>query len=169
MIDASELFPVGKIIKPHGVKGELACQLTSQAFDMEQCTYFVLDMESILVPFFIESVRYKSDASILLHVDGITSEPQARELRGKTLFLPKKVMNNHAEASELSYDYFIGFTICDAQAGDVGMIDDIDNRTANVLFLVEEKLIPIGDEYITEIDHTNKILYTDLPEGLLDL
>ena len=43
----------------------------------------------------------------------------------------------------------------------------------NALFVIptdnDELLIPVGDDYITEIDHEKKIIYMNLPEGLLEI
>jgi 16S rRNA processing protein RimM len=33
----------------------------------------------------------------------------------------------------------------------------------------DELLIPVSEEYIKKIDHENKIIVVELPEGLLDL
>ncbi len=56
----------------------------------------------------------------------------------------------------------------------IGKIDDIDVSTDNALFIVispEDKkiLVPIVDEFITDIDMDKLSISVDLPEGLLDL
>ena len=67
----------------------------------------------------------------------------------------------------------MGFEIIENQKGSIGRITAVDDSTANALFVVEtesgEVLIPIADEFITEIDHDRKTISMKLPEGLLDL
>lgn len=62
----------------------------------------------------------------------------------------------------------------DSNGNLIGKIDDIDVSTDNALFIVispEDKkiLVPIVDEFITDIDMDNLSISVDLPEGLLDL
>jgi 16S rRNA processing protein RimM len=68
----------------------------------------------------------------------------------------------------------VGFTAQDVNHGVLGTIIDIDETTANVLFLVEngqgrQLMLPAQDELITEIDHDNKMITFDLPEGLVTM
>ena len=67
--------------------------------------------------------------------------------------------------------YFIGFEVIDAIDGFLGKITNVNDDTANILFELAEKdlLIPVSDEYITDIDHQKRIIYMNLPEGLLEL
>ena len=53
--------------------------------------------------------------------------------------------------------------------GTIGEIDDVDDATENVLFVVGDKLIPVVMDFIEDVDHSQRILYTRLPEGLLEL
>ena len=62
----------------------------------------------------------------------------------------------------------------DSNGNLIGKIDDIDVSTDNALFIVispEDKkiLVPIVDEFITDIDMDKLSISVDLPEGLLDL
>ncbi len=59
--------------------------------------------------------------------------------------------------------------------GEIGTITDIDESTINTLFLLKRKendneiIIPASDDFITDIDSEKKILYVDLPSGLVDI
>jgi len=68
---------------------------------------------------------------------------------------------------------FIGFSITDNSLGDLGKITEIEDSTQNVLFIVNNKkdelLVPVSDYLITDIDEENKIIYMDLPEGLVNM
>ena len=50
---------------------------------------------------------------------------------------------------------------------------DFENNTINTLFVVEngndEILIPAQEEFIVNIDHDNKEIIFDLPEGLVSM
>lgn len=172
MILQSSVFPIGQIIKPHGVNGEMSFSFTSDVFDSEDVPFFIFNMQGILVPFFLEEYRFKGSTTGLLKLDGITTDEQARGFSGLTIFLPKSYLDK-VEDTEIELDYFAGFSLVDAEKGLLGVISEVDQTTENVLFVIptknDELLIPAGEEYIEEIDHDKKIIYVKLPEGLLDL
>ncbi len=165
MITDADIAAVGKTTRTHGVHGELACTFDTE-FDLDQCTYFVFEMDAIFVPFFIESYRYKNDTTTLVKIDDIDDEQAARTLCGKTIYVKKALV---ADNDHLAIDYFVGFDIVDKHAGLIGTISAVDDSTANALFAVGERLIPINETFIDDIDHDQKTLYMNLPEGLLSL
>lgn len=172
MIRKNEVFPIGKIIKPHGINGELSFSFTTDVFDREDAEFFIIEMDGILVPFYIESYRFRSDTTALLKLEDIDNEEQARELSGQTLYLPNSFLEKMNE-SDFTLDYFIGFTITDSHAGTLGTITAVDDSTENVLFIVDhngdELLIPANDDFITQIDSENQTMHMQLPEGLIGL
>ncbi len=172
MITQNEVFPIGQIIKPHGINGEMSFSFSSDIFDREDVLYFVLDMQGILVPFFLEEYRFKGSTTGLLKLEGVNSADAAAEFAGLTIYLPKKYLEKVDDA-EIELDYFTGFSLVDAEKGLLGVISEVDQTTDNVLFVIpssdDEMLIPAGEEYIEDIDHEKKIIYVRLPEGLLDL
>ncbi|MFT3754245.1 MAG: ribosome maturation factor RimM [Paludibacter sp.] len=172
MISKNEVFPIGQITKPHGVNGEMSFSFTTDIFDREDVPYFIFEMEGILVPFFLVEYRFKGSTTGLLKLDGVTTDEQARSFAGLTIYLPKTYLEK-VEDAEIELDYFAGFSLVDSVKGLVGVISEVDQTTDNVLFVIpvknDELLIPAGEEYIEEIDHEKKIIYVNLPEGLLDL
>ena len=166
MIQLSELAPVGKIGKTHGVKGELTIEFSAD-FDFEACDYFVLEMDAIFVPFFIASARFKNDTTALVMFDGVTDEPSAREFYGKIVYVKKELLQTQDDDSQLNS--FVGFTMITADGKSVGVIESVDETTANVLFEVGEHLIPVAALQILSIDESKKLLKVELPEGLLEI
>ncbi len=172
MILKNDVFPIGQITKPHGVNGEMSFSFTTDIFDREDVPYFVFELEGILVPFFLEDYRFKGSTTGLLKLDGVTTDEQARNFAGLTIYLPKTYLEK-VEDAEIELDYFAGFSLVDSEKGLLGVISEVDQTTDNVLFVIplknDELLIPAGEEYIEEIDHEKKIIYVKLPDGLLDL
>jgi 16S rRNA processing protein RimM len=173
MIQISEIFPVGQMLKPHGISGELSFSFTSDVFDRENVEFFIMDIDGIFVPFYILEYRFKGSKTGLVKLEGVTSDQEALPLAGQTIYLSKQFIDN-VESSEIDGDYFIGFTIIDMNNDlKIGEIVEIDQTTENVLFVVHndeyEHLIPASQEYIKKIDHDYKLIYVDLPDGLLDL
>lgn len=171
MIKKEEVFKIGIINKPHGVKGEVSFTFTDDIFDrVEDCDYLVLLLDGILVPFFIEEYRFRSDNVALVKFEGIDSTEKARTLTNVEVYYPVKFMDDQEEIS--SWNYFIGFRVEDIHHGCLGTIVDVDDATMNVLFVIEngdeEVLLPAHEEFILDIDRKKKILKVDIPDGLLD-
>ena len=70
MIRSEEVYKIGVFNKPHGIKGELQFTFTDDIFDRVDCDYLICLLDGILVPFFIEEYRFRSDttASTSSHV-----------------------------------------------------------------------------------------------------
>jgi len=172
MIDKNEIFPIGKISKPHGINGEMSFSFTTDVFDTEDAEYFVFEIEGILIPFYIESYRFRTDTTALLKLIDVDTEEQAREFNGLAIHLPNFYLKNVQE-DEITVNYFVGFKLFNEKGEKLGVVTDIDQSTENILFIVEnaskELLIPANDDFITEINHEQKNIYMKLPEGLLDL
>src|SRR5574344_322492 len=88
MIKKEDVFKIGQFAKPHGIKGEITLLTTSDVFDDSDDPFIVCEFEGILVPFFIEEYRYKSDSSILVKLENIDSELQAREFSNLEVYYP---------------------------------------------------------------------------------
>ena len=173
MINKNEIFPIGKINKPHGIHGEMSFTFTTDVFDTENAEFLIFEIEGIYIPFYIESYRFKTETTALLKLEDIENEEQAREFSGLTIYLPVEFRDKVKE-EEITMDYFIGFKLQDKTQGEIGTITAIDQATENVLFIVEstdlkEILIPATDDFILEIDHEKKIIYTEIPDGLLEI
>ncbi|MDR0370666.1 MAG: ribosome maturation factor RimM [Prevotellaceae bacterium] len=173
MIRFEDVFPTGKIIKPHGIEGEMLFEFKTAVFDTENAEYLLFDMDGILVPFFIESYRFISEKAALMHLEDVDTDEKARIFSGKTVYLPNDFLEKiHPE--DVGADYFIGFDIADEYGRKLGTVIEIDESTQNMLFVLRtengsELLIPANDDLVRKIDHDNSMLYLKLPEGLLDI
>ena len=54
MIRREEVYKIGRLGKTHGVRGEISFLLDDDVFDRTDADYLILDIDGILVPFFIE-------------------------------------------------------------------------------------------------------------------
>ncbi len=174
MIREDEVLKIGKFIKPHGIKGEIAFAFDNDIFDRVDCPYLICSIDNILVPFFVKSYRFKGSDTALIQLEDIESEVQAKVFNGLSVYFPRKYFDENEEV-ELTLNYFIDFIVIDKQFGEIGIITDIDESTINTLFLLNKKgsndniIIPASDDFITDINPEKKILYVDLPLGLIDI
>ena len=168
MIKLEEIAPIGIFGKTHGIKGEINLELNVD-FDLENTPYIIVDIDGIFVPFFIAEYRYKTDTSALVLFEDICTEETIRPFFGKKAYVQKEVLTSDNE-DEMSINYYVGFTMLTPQRTIIGQIVEIDDSTANVLFVLDnDSLIPVGAVEVLDIDPDNHIMIVELPEGLLEV
>ena len=169
MIKQEEVYKIGRLGKAHGVKGEVSFQFDDDIFDRVDADYLVLDIDGILVPFFMEEYRFRSDTVCLVKFCDIDTQQRAQELTGCDVYFPRTLAEEADEMPSLSM--LVGFEIVNNANGEtIGHIAAIDDSTANILFELEDgMLIPANDELITDIDAEQRLIRMNIPEGLLDI
>ena len=169
MIKEEEVYKIGKLGKTHGVKGEISFLFDDDVFDRVEADYLVLCVDGILVPFFIEEYRFKSDSTAIVKFEDIDTQERARELTGCDVYFPRDLADD--DDGELSLSFLVGFDLVEASSGkSIGRIASIDDSTINLLFELEDgTLIPASDDLITAIDQQARTITMHLPDGLLEL
>ena len=61
MIRQDDVYKIGRLGKPHGIHGELSLQFADDVFDRTDADYLILDVDGILVPFYIDEYRFRSN------------------------------------------------------------------------------------------------------------
>ena len=169
MIKEEEVYKIGKLGKTHGVKGEISFLFDDDVFDRVDADYLVLMIDGILVPFFMEEYRFRSDTTAIVKFEGIDTQERARELTGCDVWFPRALADSDDDT--ITWAVIVGFDIIDANSGKpVGRIASVDDTTLNILFCLEDgRLIPASEDLITSIDKGNRTITINIPEGLLDL
>ncbi|MBR3389099.1 MAG: 16S rRNA processing protein RimM [Prevotella sp.] len=172
MITHEQVYRIGRIGKPHGVKGEVSLQFSDDVFDRVDADYLVLETDGILVPFFMEEYRFRNDSAALVKFEGIDTQERARELTHCDVYFPYSLSDGNEQ--QFSWNEIVGFSLIDADTQQpVGEITTIDDSTINILFHVErdgeEILIPASDELIQSVSMDQREIEITLPDGILDL
>lgn len=173
MIKKEDVFKIGHFAKPHGIKGEIALVTNSDVFEDSEEPYIICEMAGILVPFFIEEYRYKTDTVILLKLKNVDDEKTAREFSNREVYYSVDKVDENDLMGNMTWDSFVGYKVVDEHHGDIGEITDVDESTINILLQIdyhgEELLLPAAEELILSVDPENRKLIVSVPEGLLDL
>ena len=169
MIKREEVYKIGRLGKAHGVKGEVSFQFDDDIFDRVDADYLVLDIDGILVPFFMEEYRFRNDTVCLVKFCDIDTQQRAQELTGCDVYFPRALAEEAEDVPSLAS--LVGFDIVDASDGKtIGHIAAIDDSTQNILFELEDgTLIPASDELTVDIDVNTKEIIMNIPIGLLDI
>ncbi len=173
MISREEVFQIGYIAKYRGIVGEVELCFTDDAFDRGTAEYLVLDIDGILVPFFWEEYRFKNNETAIVKFEDVDDETSARRLVGRKVFYPHAHVGE--EPDELrSWKAFTGFRVTDAAGHALGIVADVDDSSANVLFTLQregggELLVPFHPDFLVDYDMKERTMALELPEGILDL
>jgi len=168
-----ECFYLGKIAKKFSFKGEVLVYLDTDEPELYE------DMESVfvefnknLVPYFIESSSLHKNDFLRVQFEDVDSEEEADQLLGCAVYLPLSMLPK-LEGNQFYFHEVIGFEIEDQRLGVFGIIQSINDTTAQPLFEVlngeVEILVPMIDQFLVTIDREHKKVIMNLPEGLLDI
>lgn len=157
------LKQIGYIAGTHGYKGFLSLKLNS-LIPINNKEYLFITIDGKGVPFFIEET--KGDSLIKLRY--INSSDEAQKYTGLEISI--EIEEGKLEVEE---ETIIGFSFIDNITGTKGLITNIATYPQGEMWetLVGESqiLLPQVEDWITGVDPDKKIIYLDLPEGLLDL
>lgn len=187
MIREEELIEIGKVNKPHGIKGELSVSLHDDRVDLGSLRCVIIDRDGIPVPFFISSLRPRSSAAWLVTLDGVDSDAKAKSFTGVPVralraevepMLAREAEGDEGgeEAEGFYANDLMGLRAVTTGGEALGTVEDIDDSTANILMVIrpdspEAKplLVPLAGEFIEGIDPEGGMVTLELPPGLLDL
>ena len=169
MIADDKVYRVGVIGKPHGVRGEVSFRFDDDIFDTADSDFLILKIDGILVPFFMEEYRFRSDEVALVKFVDVDTQERAAALTGTEVYF----LREHADAADDAIPPVrtVGYSIEDSSTHSIiGVIASVDDTTSNLLFELEDgKLIPVAEEWIEDIDTDERKITMKIPEGLLDL
>ncbi|HRN17336.1 MAG TPA: ribosome maturation factor RimM [Xylanibacter oryzae] len=171
MISQENVYKIGILGKPHGIKGELSFMFNDDVFDRVDADYLIILIDGILVPFYIEEYRFHGNDTALVKFYDIDDSDRARDLTGCEVYFPKALSD--VDEFDNSWESIVGFDVFN---GDnyIGAISSVDTSTENILLSVStndgnEILIPAAEEFMKNIDADKNKIVMELPDGLLDV
>ena len=167
MIGADELVHIGRIQRTHGTGGELQCRMLNTLWEDADATFIILNVEEIFVPFRVTDWRTKGSEDVLLTMQGVNSEQQALRFIGCEAYMLRTDLPADAE-QPTDLASLNGYKLYDVQRGEIGTITAIDTSTLNTLIQLDNgTLLPLHEDFITEVDEQAKTLHVNMPEGLI--
>ena len=173
MIKEDEVYQIGTLTRTHGVRGELAFQFTDDVWDRVEADYLFLRLDGLLVPFFLEEWRFRSDSIALLKFEDIDTADTANRLVGAEVYFPKALTPSEIDEEDLTWQHFTGFEVVRGEDL-LGTVTAVYDQTANILLEVttpdgHDILIPAHEDFILSADHRERRLYVSVPDELLSL
>lgn len=172
MIRQEDVFPVGRITKVHGARGEAEVHFSTDVFEYGDAPYVMVKCDGLLVPYFWEDYRYKNDSTALVQFYDINSLQTLSRLVGCQVYYPRAHYND--EEAPVSTQTLCGYHVADAKGKDVGQVTGVDASSPNVLLQVHtpegaDILLPFHENLLLAMDDKLRRLTLEIPDGLLNL
>jgi 16S rRNA processing protein RimM len=174
MMLINDCFLLGQFVKAHGFKGELI-----SFWDVDSpSTYknikeIYIEINNKLVRFDIEKIKLLEKNHTLIKLKGIDDEEMANAFLNAYLYLPLSYLPELSD-TQFYYHEIINYEVIDYKSGKVGKIITVLDMPQQAILEVKHEsgkqiLIPVADEIIKKVNRTEKQLYIDAPEGLIDI
>ncbi|MBI5539852.1 MAG: 16S rRNA processing protein RimM [Bacteroidia bacterium] len=162
----------GIVLKTHGVKGELLIKTVFEISDSyELAESIFLEIEGLLVPFFIEEYTVSSNQTIIVKLSFIDNKNKAVRFVDCNVFIEKN--KSKAPKVEFSTSDLIGFSVLNQDGVNLGKIIDFmdipGNFLVTVMFGNKEILIPFNEHVLIDFNKSKKQITLDVQDGLVDL
>jgi 16S rRNA processing protein RimM len=166
-----DLEYAGFLSKPAGFKGEIVFATESlDPEDFKGYSFIFVAIDGLPVPFKVASTRIKS-GQLILKLEDVDSESEAKTLNGKEVFL--EGLPEGDESDQPSFDELEGYSVIDRDAGRLGVIQEIEELPMQYIARCDyggkEVLIPMNESVVISIDPDRKEVHVVLPDGLLDV
>lgn len=173
MLRDDEVYTIGTITRTHGVRGEVAFRFTDDVWDRVEADYLLLRIEGLLVPFFLEEWRFRSDDVALLKFEDIDNVDAAVQLVGAEVSFPKALTPEYIDDEDVTWSMMRGFAV-ENEGQRIGTVAEVYDQTENVLLDIqtpdgESVLIPANEQFVLRADHRERVLYVSVPDELLSL
>jgi 16S rRNA processing protein RimM len=172
-MNIKDCYFLGKVTKPHALAGEVILWLdVDNPNDYENLTSVFLMIKNDLIPYFIENIQIRGKKSIAKFED-INKIEQTESIIGVDMYLPLTALPK-LSGNKFYYHEVVGYKIVDnVSKKELGLLESIFDSTGQDLISMNcngvEVLIPITDDIVKNVDRDGKILFVELPDGLIDI
>ena len=165
-------YHIGKIVGTHGFKGDLVLEhaVSSPKLIKHLKTVFTEDAKDSFMPWFVESVRPKSEKEVFIKIEGMETKEESKILNRKDIWISEADFQLISEKNTAIN--FLDYSIVE-QKKVLGTIVEVIEQPYQILckiFIGEKEVyIPLHEETLKKINHQKKQVEVALPDGLLEI
>ena len=172
-MNLKDCFYLGKIGRPRSFRGEV-----NFIFDNDTPELYV-DMKELLVlvgkklvTYKVEFISLKNNGQGIIKFKGFNSNEDVDRIKNFEVYLPNKYLPKLDEKDYYIHD-LVGCNVIDENFGEIGIVREVNTATSQRLLMIgeerNEKIIPLIDQFVINVNKSEKIITTSIPEGLIDL
>jgi 16S rRNA processing protein RimM len=162
---------VGRIGRPHGLRGEVTVQVTTDDPDARFAAGAVLGTDPAdRGPLTVNSMR-RSGPVLVLGFDGVTDRDAAEALRGTSLTLDAALLPPPDDPDEFYDHQLVGLAVVDLQNRALGIVAEVWHPPAAPVLAVNrpdgsQELVPFVSAIVPTVDLAGGRLVVDPPDGM---
>lgn len=165
-------YQLGIITRTHGVKGNVIIKLdVDDPTKYKNTKAIFLEKDGLFISHKINFSSLSGDL-LIVQLEGFDDMDASATLQGSSVFLPLDQLPK-LKSNKLYLHEAPGMRVMDTNEGDLGVIEKVydlpQQPMASVPFHGKELLFPLISAFILRVDLENKVLYVELPEGLVDI
>ena len=161
-----DLKEIGYFSKTHGVKGHLVLK-SDKEFYFEEVNAFFVEIEGNKAPYFVSEIK-ETNTGLTVLLEDVNAIEKAKLLVGKPVFIDEKFLSEDGDNED-----WVGYELIDSSFGSLGNILEVNDSgpqvLVNILYKEKEVILPLIDEFIESVDHEQKKIRFNAPEGLINL
>lgn len=176
--DLDELVLMGRVMRGHGIKGEVKVYCESDGPERFEALdrVYVGRNERTVEPYDIESVRFQQHAKkgtlAIIKFAQVADRTDADQLRGYEIFSTAEDLPPLEEGQLFLHD-LIGLTVESEDGHQVGEVKDIMRLPAHDVFVITREgqpdaMVPDVEEFVVSLDMERRVLRIAPIEGLLE-
>lgn len=172
---ASSLVVLGRLAKPHGVKGDIRVDYYADSADLLDKPLMLRAGRFAPRPIRVRDWHLWKD-QLILGIEGCNDRSAAEQLRGQELLIDASFLPEPEEDEPYLRD-LIGLSVRLEDGTIVGELEDVDFPAGQEMWVIRapeesggyEILFPAVPEFVRDIDLSAGTATIAPPEGLLDL
>jgi 16S rRNA processing protein RimM len=170
-MERTQYFSIGFLKRPYANAGHIACVINEHIEDIiYDLKHVFIYLDGAYIPFFLESVTEKGD--IILKFDDVENPESAVKLSNKPLYITENQFGKFDRNELSTKGDLVGYKVYDNGLF-LNEIIATEVFPSQVMIRLEingvEKLLPLVNEFIINIDNKTKEVFLNLPEGILEL
>ena len=169
----STYFLLGKTLKSHGTGGQLRL-LVERKFKpyLNPGNFLFFDHDGSKVPFKILTIE--EDAHLVISLESVDSKQKSDLLANQDFWIPTTLIKpQHLNAPRQLQDDWADYFILDQSSKQMYPMLRTEEFPQQLMGVIElegkEVFIPLHEDLISAIDKKERIIYMEIPEGLLEL
>lgn len=169
--EGPDLILVGKVVKPHGLHGEVLVRVlteTSSRFDAGTSLLMGDDPQACRPVTIVESRAHKGGR--LVRFEGVSTVDDAQSLRERMLFVDADAVPRQADQDAYWLHEVVGLEVRHRDGTRLGRVAEVLLRPAQDLWLVDtgrgEVMFPAARQLVDLVDLEEGVAVVNPPEGL---
>lgn len=161
---------LGVIQRGQGLQGNVVVKLNHDVPHFDSLSCLFIRITHTLVPYCVEQFS-RHHRKMILKLQGVDNPKAAYYLQGRSVLVPQGVLPQLSPQG-VDLGRLLGYHVTDVREGSLGTVQAIYTPSQQSLLAIDyqgqELLVPYHDAIVTHVNHEQKTIAVQLPNGFID-